>query len=528
MKTHTGTPKKAQQIHKISSSLSDTKHFSLAALIIFVIIVGGGGLYILLSRAATTTPSIYLSPATTTVGPGGIITVQVRENSGSTGVNAVQANFSYPTSLLTCSTIDASTSAFGVEAQSTCTNGQVTLARGVSGGSAPLTGDQLVATITFTAATTGGTATLAFTSGTALVSASTNQDILGSLAATIGATYTVDTTAPTVSISAPANNTAIAYGSTTTITANATDGQSAVSKVDLYIDGVLKATLTTSPYTYGWSGATIGTHTLQAKATDTFNNVGTSATVSVTVSDQTPPTVSITAPATNTTVSGSAITLTAAAADNIGVANVQFKLDGTNLGPLLTASPYTTNWNTTGVASGSHTLTAVAKDANANSTTSSAITIIVDNTAPTVTITAPTAGTTLSGTTTITASAADNTGGSGLAKVEFYVDSNLAATVTTVPYTFAWNTTTAAYGNHTLTAKAYDKATPANVATSAGITVSVNNAIAGDINGDGTVNVLDLSILLSHFNTTNASSDLNHDGIVNVLDLSILLTNFGK
>ncbi len=52
-----------------------------------------------------------------------------------------------------------------------------------------------------------------------------------------------------------------------------------------------------------------------------------------------------------------------------------------------------------------------------------------------------------------------------------------------------------------------------------------------DLNADGTVNLTDLSILLSHFGTTgNAglTGDINGDGAVNLTDLSILLTNFGK
>lgn len=50
----------------------------------------------------------------------------------------------------------------------------------------------------------------------------------------------------------------------------------------------------------------------------------------------------------------------------------------------------------------------------------------------------------------------------------------------------------------------------------------------GDINGDGFVNVVDFSILLSKWNTPDTSADLNKDGIVNVVDFSILLSNWGS
>ena len=65
------------------------------------------------------------------------------------------------------------------------------------------------------------------------------------------------------------------------------------------------------------------------------------------------------------------MTVSANAADNVGVAGVQFKLDGANLGAEDTASPYSASWNTTTATNGSHTLTAVARDAAGNTTTAS-------------------------------------------------------------------------------------------------------------------------------------------------------------
>jgi hypothetical protein len=51
-------------------------------------------------------------------------------------------------------------------------------------------------------------------------------------------------------------------------------------------------------------------------------------------------------------------------------------------------------------------------------------------------------------------------------------------------------------------------------------------SVSGDINGDGHVNTLDLSILLSHDAQNYASADLNHDGTVGAADLAILLSNW--
>ena len=66
----------------------------------------------------------------------------------------------------------------------------------------------------------------------------------------------------------------------------------------------------------------------------------------MTVPDTTAPTVSVTAPANGATVTGT-VTVSATASDNVGVAGVQFLLDGVNLGAEDTSSPYAVSWNTT-------------------------------------------------------------------------------------------------------------------------------------------------------------------------------------
>jgi hypothetical protein len=455
------------------SQLSSTK-FNPLIMATFAIVLAIAGYFIIFSKAAPPPPTVYLNPASVVLGANGTFTVDVRENSSTTAVNAVQANFSYPTGLLTFVSIDTTGTAFSIQAENTGGSGQVKLGRGTT---TAVTGDQLVGKVTFQAGATGGAATLAFVSGTALVSSTTNQDILGSLAATGGGTYTIDTAAPTANVTAPANNATLSLGSTPTITATASDVDSSITKVEIYVDGALKTTLTTSPYNYTWNtGVTLGAHTIQAKAYDTFSNIGTSSTVNVTVTDQTAPTVSITAPAASSFVTGSSVSVTSNASDNVGVSGVQFKLDGTNLGAEDLTSPYSITWDTSGATNGAHILTAVARDAAGNTTTSSSVSVTVDNAAPTVSITSPTAGAIVNGTVAINATSADNTGGSGINKVEFYVDGTLAGSDTTSPYSFSWNTTALAFGtSHTLSAKAYDNVTPAHITTSSTVTVTVND-----------------------------------------------------
>ena len=96
--------------------------------------------------------------------------------------------------------------------------------------------------------------------------------------------------------------------------------------------------------------------------------------------DTIPPTVSMTAPANNATVSGS-VTVSANASDNVGVVGVQFLLGGAPLGAEDTTAPYSITWNSTSVANGGpYLLSARARDAATNQTTATAVSVTVNNT----------------------------------------------------------------------------------------------------------------------------------------------------
>ena len=108
--------------------------------------------------------------------------------------------------------------------------------------------------------------------------------------------------------------------------------------------------------------------------------------------------------------------MSAIASDNVGVAGVQFKLDGANLGAEVSLPPYTVVWTTTLVPNGTHRLTAMAHDAAGNAATSALVTVTVsnlDSTPPTVTITSPTSNpsyTTSASSLTLAGTASDNVG----------------------------------------------------------------------------------------------------------------------
>lgn len=117
----------------------------------------------------------------------------------------------------------------------------------------------------------------------------------------------------------------------------------------------------------------------RVKSRDASGNLATStdATFRTAALDVQPPTVGITSP-TGGTVTGT-IAVNADANDNAGVVGVQFRLDGNNLNADDAVAPYSTNWNTASASNGSHTLTAVARDASGNTTTSSPITVTISN-----------------------------------------------------------------------------------------------------------------------------------------------------
>ena len=285
---------------------------------------------------------------------------------------------------------------------------------------------------------------------------------------------TTDLTPPTVSITAPTAGTTVS--GTVSVTATAADNVGVVG-VQFQLDGAnLGAEKTAAPWTISWNTATgtAGAHTLTAVARDAAGNRTTSAAVVATVA--TAPTVAITAPTSGATVS-STVSVTAAAGDTVGVAGVQFKLDGANMGSEVTTAPFATSWATMAGTNGLHTLTAVARNMAGTRTTSPAVGVTVSNdkTAPTVSITAPAAGGIVSGTVSVTANATDNV---GVAGVQFKLDGvNLSTEVTRSPYSVSWTTTTATNATHTLTAVARDAA--GNRATSAAVSVTVTNGTTG-------------------------------------------------
>ena len=279
--------------------------------------------------------------------------------------------------------------------------------------------------------------------------------------------------APTVSFTSPASGSTYTAPARLELRVSASDSDGRIVRVRLYRGSTLVKDDVTSPYSENLYSVPAGTYELRAVA---YDDDGATAEASVSVrvnaaGNQTP-TIAITSPTSGTSYSAPAtVNVQASASDSDGtVSRVEFYRGSTLIGTD-TTSPYTYSW--ANAAAGSYTLTARAYDNNGGMATSTGVNISIGSTSnqlPTVAITSPVAGATLSApaSVTITASASDTDG--TIASVDFYVGSQLIGSDTSAPYTAAWNNVAA--GSYSLTARARDNGGATRTSTAVSVTVS--------------------------------------------------------
>ena len=286
--------------------------------------------------------------------------------------------------------------------------------------------------------------------------------------------------APSVALTAPTAGSTYTAPASVTLSANAADADGNIAKVEFFAGATKLGEVTSAPYTLQWNGVAAGSYSLTARATDNAGLTTTSSAVNITVNPPAnqAPSAAITAPAAGSTYTApAAFTITAAAADSDGsVAKVEFFDGATKLGET-TSAPY--SLNVSGLAAGSHSLTVRATDNLGLATTSSAVIITVNSPAnqpPTVSLTAPVAGTTYTAPAaiTLTASAADADG--SVAKVEYFAGASKLGETTSAPHSFTW--TNVAAGSYSLTARATDNA--GATTTSSAVAVTVNDPSGGN------------------------------------------------
>jgi hypothetical protein len=146
--------------------------------------------------------TLTISPSSGSYVAGSTFTVAIQENSGQTMVNAVQADLSYDPSLLEFLDIDSSSSAFDIKALQVGGGGKVSLARAKLG--SPLTGNQLIGSVTFKVIGSSGPAAINFMPSSSLLSSTSNTTIWNGIGT--GASYALAATGQ-VTHSAPSLST---------------------------------------------------------------------------------------------------------------------------------------------------------------------------------------------------------------------------------------------------------------------------------------------------------------------------------
>ena len=154
---------------------------------------------------------------------------------------------------------------------------------------------------------------------------------------------------------------------------------------------------------------------------------------------------------------------------------------------------------------------------------------IADNTAPSVTITPLSPDPTGNTTPTLTGTASDES--SSISSVEYRVDDGIwtAATASdgafdSLAEDYTFTTAALADGEHTVYVRATDSVANTTAEVDyASDSFTIQPVTPGDANGDGTVNVLDITRVervIVALDPETSGADANQDGVINVLDIT--------
>jgi hypothetical protein len=291
---------------------------------------------------------------------------------------------------------------------------------------------------------------------------------------------------PSVSVTSPAISAVYSPGATVTFSATASDPDSSITQIDLYVDAVWYATAYSNSHAILLPNVPTGVYTLTARA---LAADGGSASMSriLTVSGGPtpppsggPPSVSVTSPANGATYpAGSSIPFSATASDPDGIQRIDLYVDRVWYATAYAGSHSISLPN---AAAGVYTLTATAWDNTGASSTSAGTTLIVgssspppsssppSNQSPLVSLTAPANGATFTAPASIALSATASDVDGAITQVDFFANGTILRTDTSSPYGFSW--TNVGAGSYSLTAVARDNGGAATVSSTLDITVS--------------------------------------------------------
>jgi hypothetical protein len=211
-------------------------------------------------------------------------------------------------------------------------------------------------------------------------------------------TFTLDATAPTVTLTDTDSDNLVTTSEVVTITAGFSEAMTAtptISITGIVTNVIMTPVSGTNSYTYAWdtSSGTLsdGTYSATVSGSDLAGNAY-SGTDSITFTlDATAPTVTITSSDSDNTVKSADSNITVTATFNESMASAPTITIGSAVdNVVLTATSSTTwtyNWDISSIAEGSYTVTVTGTDLAGNTYTGTdSITLIVDNTAPTATL----------------------------------------------------------------------------------------------------------------------------------------------
>ena len=311
----------------------------------------------------------------------------------------------------------------------------------------------------------------------------------------------VTVTPPTIVLSSPANGASYTAPATINLAASVAANGHTITQVQFYNGATLLGADAAAPYSFAWAGVGAGSYSLTGRAVYDSGSTVASAAANVTVTNATPPTIALTAPANGASYTAPAtINLAASvAANGHTITQVQFYNGATLLGADAVA-PYSFAWASVGA--GSYSLTARAVYDSGSTVASAAATVTVTNaTPPTIALTAPANGASYTAPATINLAASVAANGHTITQVRFYNGATLLGADAAAPYSFTW--ANASVGTYSLTAQAtYDSGSTV-VSPMASVTVAASRpedtplAMSAIANQTMTTNRASLSIPFS-------------------------------